>query len=103
MKEDVMSKLKSLALSGVFAAACFAAVPAEAQVVLQRGGTTVTAGPATVTRLDPIRPDRDRPDRDRPDRRHDHSNLEERLRNACFNSPNPPVQICRRFFGDHGR
>ena len=93
-----MSKLKSLAFSGLFAVACFAAIPAEAQVTVQRGGPSVAAGRPVVVRADPVRPDR--PDRDRPDRRRDHSNLEERLRNACFNSPNPPVEICRRYFGD---
>jgi hypothetical protein len=60
-----------------------------------RGGVTATPGRPTVVDRVPIRPHR-RGDDDRD------GNLRERLRNACFNDPNPPVPLCRRVFGNHG-
>ena len=92
-----MSKLRYLALSGAFA--LVAAVPVYAQprpTVAPAGGGAIAVRPTQVTpgRVDiaPIRPHRDPP-----------NHLQERLRNACFNSPNPPVEICRRYFGDQTR
>jgi len=102
-----MSKIKSLALSGVFALGAVVAVsmagPSQAQVrggpvmvapsrgaiTPMRGIVSVTPGRPTVVEGRPIRPGGD-----------DGGNLQARLRNACFNEPNPPATICRRYFGD---
>ena len=101
-----MSILKVAALAAVVAAA-MATSTAQAQDA--RRGTAVTAGgpvrvapgrPMVIDR-EPVRPRGER--RDRPDRGAEHyPHLRERLRNACFNDPNPPVPLCRRVFGEHG-
>lgn len=58
---------------------------------LNRGRPVVaTPGRPTVVDRQPVRPRGDRGD----------SHLRERLRNACFNDPTPPVPLCRRVFGD---
>lgn len=58
---------------------------------------TVTPGRPTVVDRGVVRPRGDRGERG-GDRGDDH--LRERLRNACFNEPNPPAPLCRRVFGD---
>lgn len=83
---------------GAFAA-LLAAPNVQAQS-LQRGGAqldrgrpiVVTPGRPTVVDRQPIRPRGDRGD----------SHLRERLRNACFNDPTPPVPLCRRVYGNRG-
>jgi hypothetical protein len=72
---------------------------AQAQT-LQPGGArldrgrpvVVTPGRPTIVDRQPVRPRGERGDDD---------HLRERLRNACFNEPNPPSPLCRRVFGDH--
>jgi hypothetical protein len=110
MKEDYMSKFSSLAPLGAIALCgalvLAAAAPAAAQVALQGRPGAAAAGSVRAVPLRPevrrvpVRPDRpDRRDRrDQPQYPH----LQERLRNACFNSPTPPVQMCRRYFGEGG-
>ena len=93
-----MSKIRSLALSGAFSLAAALTVamaaPAHSQsrptvLAPSRGAVTATPGRPTVVERKPIRPRGD-----------DDSHLRERLRNACFNEPNPPAPLCRRVFGD---
>jgi len=96
-----MSILRVLALSAAAGVAALATSAAQAQDA--RPGRPITAptrfdrgGPIVVTPGRPTVVDRDRirPRGDRGD-----SHLRERLRNACFNDPNPPVPLCRRVFG----
>jgi hypothetical protein len=89
-----MSKLRILILSAGVASA-LAATGAHAQLVGR--GATVTANPARVTAG---RPTVAGPEQVRPHRGGHH--LQQRLRYACFTSPNPPVQLCRRYFGHRG-
>ena len=94
-----MSKLMILAAVAMTAAMASAEAGAQSSrpgsgvsVSPFRGGVTATPGRPTVAGRVPIRP---RGDDDNP-------NLRKRLRNACFNEPNPPVPLCRRVYGDHG-
>ena len=88
-----MSKLIMLAAATLLLAAPAAqaqrAAGGPVTVSPVRGGVTAVPGRPIVTERKPIRPGGD------------DSHLRERLRNACFNEPNPPVPLCRRVFGDH--
>ena len=75
----------TLAAPGAFAQSR----PAGGAVTVSRGAVVATPGRPTVVERKPIRPRGD-----------DDSHLRERLRNACFNEPNPPAPLCRRGFGE---
>jgi hypothetical protein len=100
-----MSISRILVLSAAAAVAALATSVAQAQdgrpgrpfpagpPRIDRGGpVVVTQGRPTVVDRQPVRPRGERGDND---------HLRERLRNACFNEPNPPSPLCRRVFGDH--
>ena len=101
-----MSKSITLALAGTFALVAVAPVlaqgrtPAVATVAARAPVVAVPVAPPAVRpgslRVDPARPEPIRPGGDQD------GALQQRLRNACFNSPNPPIVICRRYFGDGG-
>ncbi|MBL8770146.1 MAG: hypothetical protein JNK30_02090 [Phenylobacterium sp.] len=101
-----MSVLKRLALAAVAGLALTAS--AQAQTATSGSGSTADAGgrvttvrPTAVSPGRPMPVDRRevRPGRgDGADRGGDH--FRDRLRNACFNDPNPPISLCRRVFGD---
>lgn len=93
-----MSLGRLLALSALTATLLAPAVqaqttrPTETRLDRVRPVTVTPGRPTVVDRGD----GRDRGERG--DRGGDH--LRERLRNACFNEPNPPAHLCRRVFGD---
>ena len=103
-----MSILRVLALSAAAGVAALATSAAQAQDA-RPGRPVTTVGPTRIDRGGPIvvTPGRPtivgrgelRPRGNRGDRGDSH--LRERLRNACFNDPTPPVPLCRRVFGDH--
>lgn len=98
--------LGRLLAMGAVTAALLAPVAVQAQTTtrpidtrLDRGRpVVVTPGRPTVIDREPVRPRGERGDRG--DRGADGEHLRERLRNACFNDPNPPAPLCRRVFGD---
>lgn len=96
-----------MSIGRVLALGAFAvllAAPAAQAQSLQPGGARLDRGrPLVVSPGRPTVVDREpiRPRGERGDRRHG-SHLRERLRNACFNDPTPPVPLCRRVYGNHG-